>query len=125
MFEGGSWVIVDDKLTIDKEKYRSDSHGFRLAKIFDNPKRWDVVFQHKSGRIAILLDEVKLNDGTFPLLQLMTNENEIVFEPVTDLMFEWKIISMIDRKFNEKFENSVEEKQHSCNDKRGDNFSPS
>ena len=110
MFEGGSWVIIGDKLQIDKEKYQSNSHGFRLSQIFENPKRYDVVFQHKSGRIAILLDEVKLNDGTFPLLQLMTHENEVIYEPVTDLMFEWEIISMIDRGFYEKKANSMEEK---------------
>ena len=125
MLEGGSWIVIDDKLRIDKEKYEATSHGFRLSQIFDNPKRWDVVFQHSSGKIAILLEEIKLNDGTFPLLQLLTHDNEIIFEPVTDLMFEWKIVSMIDRKISEKFENPVEEKQHSCNGRRSDNFGQS
>lgn len=98
----GSWLLIDNKMSINKEKYAPHTYGYKLSTIFENPERWDVVFQHSSGRIAILLKEIKLNDGTFPLLQLLTHENEIIFESITDLMFEWKIVSMIDRKYHEK-----------------------
>tara|TARA_B100001250_G_C19304683_1_gene573500 strand:+ start:183 stop:494 length:312 start_codon:yes stop_codon:yes gene_type:complete len=91
----GSWHLSGKKLIIDKEKYKPESHGFKLATILEHPDQWDVAFIHESGRSALLIGVETSPQGTFDITHLLTNEGEVIFETSIDLMREWKILSML------------------------------
>lgn len=93
----GSWQVIDNKLIIDKEKYKAGSHVFKLAIILENVKLWDVVFLHQSGMSATLL-EIKDNNGLFETLQLLTDHGEVILESSINLINDWEILSMIKRR---------------------------
>ena len=96
------WVLINDNLELDGVNLSKNSYGSTISQIFKKPGDFSVVFRHDSGLIAIMLSNSVEKVGSFGYLELLCSDGGVVFASITEIMFEWDVISMLYRKSVEK-----------------------